>query len=106
MQVEKQQALLGVGAVGAWAGIVILLVMLVLGASVGNGLEILGQPGTPADYAAALKPAAGVLITVMAVDNLFVIAYTSALAAAVGLIWDRVRVLAVVGLVVWQRGKG
>ena len=49
MNLEEKQAVLGVGAAGAVAGTVILVVMLILGIFAGAGLTILGQPGTPDD---------------------------------------------------------
>ena len=86
------------GAYCALAGAVILIGMAVVGLSAGEGLAILGQPGLPETYATNLEPYADSLQVVMALDNLFLIAYTGAFIGAAALVWGRARLLGIIGL--------
>ena len=90
--------LIRVGAVFAFAGALILVAMVVVGGPIGEQMAAFGQPGTPEAYAAMLQPVASTLITVMALDNVFLIAYTGTFIAAAALVWPRARLLAAAGL--------
>lgn len=72
------------------AGAALILVgMVVVAGGAGEALTVLGQPGTPEQYAAAIRPVAGPLLWAMALDNLFLIAYTGAFIGAAALVWVR-----------------
>ena len=86
------------GAYCALAGAVILIGMAVVGISAGEGMAIVGQPGSPETYAASLEPYTDTLQVVMALDNLFLIAYTGAFIGAAALVWGRARLLGIIGL--------
>lgn len=86
------------GAVCAAAGALILTGMMVIGGGAAEALAILGQPGTPEQYAAAIRPGAETLLRVMALDNLFLIAYTGAFIGVAALVWEKARLFALTGL--------
>ena len=86
------------GALCGLAGAILLALMAVLGFSSGDGLGAMDLPAEPAAYAAALRPAAPGVIRVLAVDNIFLIAYTGAFIGAAALVWQKARVFGVVGL--------
>ena len=86
------------GAYCALAGAVTLIGMAVVGLSAGEGMAIVGQPGSPETYAASLEPYTDTLQIVMALDNLFLIAYTGAFIGAAALVWGRARLLGIIGL--------
>lgn len=86
------------GAYCALAGAVILIGMAVVGLSAGEGMVIVGQPGSPETYAASLEPYTDTLQIVMALDNLLLIAYTGAFIGAAALVWGRARLLGIIGL--------
>ncbi len=83
------------GALASFAGAGILVLMAVVGFSAGDQLA---QMGTPDAFAGMLPAAARAVTIVMALDNLFVIAYTAAFTAAAVLVWERARFFGVVGL--------
>jgi hypothetical protein len=72
--------------------------MAVVGLSAGEGMAIVGQPSSPETYTASLEPYAGTLQLVMALDNLFLIAYTGAFIGAAALVWGHARLLGIIGL--------
>ena len=86
------------GAVCALAASVILVVMAIVGLPAGEGMAIVGQPGLPDNYVTVLSPYANTLQAVMALDNIFLIAYTGAFIGAAALVWGRARLLGVIGL--------
>jgi len=86
------------GAFCALAASVILVVMAIVGLPAGEGMVIVGQPGLPDNYVTILSPYADTLQAVMALDNIFLIAYTGAFIGAAALVWGRARLLGVIGL--------
>ena len=86
------------GAVCAAAGAMILVGMMIVGGGAAESLGILGQPGTPDQYAAAIRPVVDVLFRVMALDNIFLIAYTGAFIGAAALVWEKAQLFGVTGL--------
>ena len=88
------------GAVCAVAGAFILIGMMsvVIGGDVREPVSILGQPGTPDQYAAVIRPATAAILQTMALDNIFLIAYTGAFIGAAALVWDKARVFGMAGL--------
>ena len=86
------------GAVCALAASGILVVMAIVGLPAGEGMAIVGQPGLPDNYVTVLSPYANTLQAVMALDNIFLIAYTGAFIGAAALVWGRARLLGVIGL--------
>ena len=86
------------GAYCAFVGAMILIGMAVVGLSAGEGMAIVGQPGSPETYADSLEPHADTLQIVMALDNLFLIAYTGAFIGTAALVWGRARLLGIIGL--------
>jgi len=86
------------GAVCALAACVILVVMAIVSLPAGESMAIVGQPGLPDNYVTILSPYADTLQVVMALDNIFLIAYTGAFIGAAALVWRRARLLGVIGL--------
>jgi len=86
------------GAFCAVVASVILVVMAIVGLPAGEGRAILGQPGSSENYVTILSPYADTLQAVMALDNIFLIAYTGAFIGAAALVWRRARLLGVIGL--------
>lgn len=86
------------GAVCALAGALLLVMMGVMGASAGEGLARLEQPADPQAYTRALRPHAEMLVRVIAIDNLFLIAYTGAFVGTAALVWRRARFFGALGL--------
>ena len=86
------------GSVCALAASVILVVMAIAGLPAGESMAILGQPGLPDNYVTVLSPYADTLQVVMALDNIFLIAYTGAFIGAAALVWRRARLLGVIAL--------
>ncbi len=86
---KAQSSLLRAGAVCAAVAALILIGMVVVAGGAVEALAILGQPGTPEQYADAIRPVVGALLWAMALDNLFLIAYTGAFAGAAALVWER-----------------
>lgn len=86
------------GAYCALAGAVILIVMAVIGLPAAEGMEMMGQPGMPDNYVTLLSPYTDTLQAVIALDNIFLIAYTGAFIGAAALVWRRARLLGVIGL--------
>ena len=86
------------GAFCALAGAVILIVMAVVGLPAGEGMAIMGQPGLPDKYVTIISPYANTLQAVIALDNIFLIAYTGAFIGAAALVWRRARLLGVIAL--------
>jgi hypothetical protein len=95
---NTQSSIIRAGAVCAAVGAVLLVGMVVVGGGALEAMAILGQPGTPEQYAGAIRPAVGALLWAMALDNVFLIAYTGAFIGAAGLLWARARGFAAVGL--------
>ena len=86
------------GAFCALAASVILVVMAIVGLPAGEAMAIVGQPGLPDTYVTILSPYADTLQAVMALDNIFLIAYTGAFIGAAALVWRRARLLGLIGL--------
>ena len=86
------------GSVCALTASVILVVMAIAGLPAGESMAILGQPGLPDNYVTVLSPYADTLQVVMALDNIFLIAYTGAFIGAAALVWRRARLLGVIAL--------
>jgi hypothetical protein len=86
------------GAFCALAASVILVVMAIVGLPAGEGMAIVGQPGLPDSYVTIISPYADTLQAVMALDNIFLIAYTGAFIGAAALVWGRARLLGVIGI--------
>jgi len=86
------------GAFCALAGAAILIVMAVVGLPAGGSMAIMGQPGLPDNYSIIISPYANTLQAVMALDNIFLIAYTGAFIGAAALAWRRARILGVIAL--------
>lgn len=86
------------GVVCALVGVGVLVAMALVGLPAGESLAIIGQPASPEDYAATVGPQSNVLLSVMALDNIFVIAYTGTFIGAAALVWRRARLLGAVGL--------
>ena len=86
------------GAVCALAASVILVVMAIVGLPASESMAIMGQPGLPDNYVTILSPYADTLQAVMALDNIFLIAYTGAFIGAAALVWRRARLLGIIGL--------
>jgi hypothetical protein len=86
------------GAISALAAALILVVMALVGLPAGSSMAIVGQPGLPEDYASTLSPYANSLQAVMALDNIFLIAYTGAFIGAAALVWRRARLLGGIAL--------
>jgi hypothetical protein len=86
------------GAYCALAGAVILILMAVVSLPAGEGMAIMGQPGWPENYVSILSPYADTLQLVMALDNIFLIAYTGAFIGVAALVWRRARLLGLIGL--------
>ncbi len=95
---NTQSSVVRAGAVCAAIGALILMGMMVVAGRAGDSLGILGRPGTPEQYADAIRPVAEVLLRVMALDNIFLIAYTGAFIGAAALVWDKARLFGMVGL--------
>lgn len=72
--------------------------MAIVGLPAGESIAIVGQPGLPDNYVTFLSPYADTLQVVMALDNIFLIAYTGAFIGAAALVWRRARLLGVIGL--------
>jgi hypothetical protein len=80
------------------AGALLLVVMAVLGLPAGDAMGAAEMPAPPDIYVARIKPAAATLIRVLAVDNIFLIAYTGVFVAAAVLVWEKARTLGIIGL--------
>lgn len=86
------------GAVCSLIGVIVLAVMMVVGLPAAEGMAVLGQSASPGGLAASLRPVAGTVLLVMALDNLFVIAYTGTFIGAAALVWRRARLWGTMGL--------
>jgi hypothetical protein len=86
------------GAVCALAGAVILILMALVGLPAGDGMAVMGQPGMSDKTASIISPYADTIQAVIALDNIFLIAYTGAFIGAAALVWRRARLWGVVGL--------
>lgn len=95
---DTNRLVLKAGAAAAAAGALLILVMVVIGASAGSAMAELDQPLAQGAQTAMLRPHAGTIIRVLAVDNLFLIAYTGAFIGAAALVWGGARLLAAAGL--------
>jgi hypothetical protein len=82
----------------AVAGAVLLIAMAVIGQPAGDALGAAELPAPPEVYIARIRPAAATLIRVLAVDNIFLIAYTGVFVGAAVLVWEKARPFAAVGL--------
>ncbi len=91
--------ILRIGALGAGAAVVLLLALFAVGLSVGDSFAALEGATTPADFGAAVDRHAASLKTAMAIDNLFVIGYSTALLGVAVLVRTRARLLGTVALV-------
>ena len=80
------------------AGALLLLVMAILGLPAGDAIGAAELPAPPDVYIARIRPAAGTLIQVLAVDNIFLIAYTGVFVSAAVLVWGQARFFGAVGL--------
>lgn len=85
------------GAISALAGVLLLLVMVAVGLPAQAGLAALGSPLSPEALAAIRSQGEGI-VRLMALDNLFVIAYTGAFLGAAALVWNRSRWFSAAGL--------
>ena len=86
---------------GAWfalAGVLLLVVMALVGLATGSTLGVLDQPIMPQPYGEAIRPAAVSLILVMALDYLFLIAYSGTFVGTAALVWRRAGLWAGLGL--------
>jgi hypothetical protein len=95
----EHKATVRAGAIAAFAGAVILLAMFVIGSRAASALAIVGLPGAPEQYARALNAGGSALIQVMALDNIFVVAYTFAFIGAAASFRERAKLPAAAGLV-------
>ncbi len=94
----KNDQIVRAGALSGLAGALLLVLMALLGFSAGEGLGAMDLPADPAEYAAALRLAAPGVIRVLAIDNIFLVAYTGAFVGAAVLLWHKARALAAIGL--------
>jgi hypothetical protein len=90
--------MLQAGMYCAVAGVVLLFAMAVIGMPAGDALGMAEMPAPPDIYIARIRPAAETLIRVLAVDNIFLIAYTGVFVGAAVLLWEKARPFAAVGL--------
>ncbi len=94
----KNHHIVRAGALCALAGALLLALMALLGFASGEGLGAMDLPAPPDEYAAALRPTAAGIIRVLAVDNVFLIAYTGAFIGAAALVWQGARAFGAAGL--------
>lgn len=85
------------GAYSAMAGVALLAVMIAIGVSAQAGLTALNDT-TSTGALDTIRSQGDAIVMVMALDNLFVIAYTGAFLGAAALVWSRARVYGAAGL--------
>ncbi len=95
---NTQTSIIRAGAVCAGVAALLLVGMMGIGGGALEAMALLGQPGTPEQYAASIGPVAEVVLRAMALDNLFLIAYTGAFIGATALMWEKARWFGVAGL--------
>jgi hypothetical protein len=86
------------GAICALLGVVVLTAMMFVGLPAAEGMAVLGQATAPEAFAASIRPVARVILLAMALDNIFVIAYSGAFIGATALVWRRARLWGMIGL--------
>jgi hypothetical protein len=86
------------GAYFGLAGVVLLVLMAVVGLGAGETLGVLDQPDLRPPYAAAIRPGANSLLLLMALDSLFLIAYSGAFLGAAAAVWKKAALWGAVGL--------
>lgn len=97
MKGMSQAPMVRAGALSAMAAAVLLLGMAAVGAPAGDALSALAGPAAPDPSDQQLRMAAPVLVRVLAIDNLFLIAYTGAFVGAATLVWPRAPAFAAPG---------
>lgn len=86
---------------GMWfaaASAILLIVMFAVGSSASASMDLLGQAADPDELARALKTGAPRVIALLAVDNLFLIAYTGTFIAGTNLFWKKAQLLGALSL--------
>ena len=86
------------GAICALLGVVVLTAMMLVGLPAAEGMAVLGQATAPEAFAASIRPVARVILLAMALDNIFVIAYSGAFIGAAVLVRRRARLWGMIGL--------
>lgn len=86
------------GAYFGGAAVVLLLMMAVIGAGAGETLGVLGQPDLQPPYGPSIKPGANTVVLVMALDSLFLIAYSGVFVGAAAAVWGRAAIFGITGL--------
>ena len=85
------------GAISALVGVLLLLAMIAVGFPAQEGLARLGGPLSPRDLE-TIAVQGSRIAAVMALDNIFVIAYTGAFLGAAALVWGSARWFGAAGL--------
>jgi hypothetical protein len=83
----RQAPTVRAGALSALVAAVLLVGMALVGAPAGDALSALAGPAAPDPFDEQLRLAVPVLLRVLAIDNLFLIAYTGAFVGAAALVW-------------------
>jgi hypothetical protein len=86
------------GAFFGLTGVVLLVIMALVGLGAGETLGVMEQPGLEPPYAAAIRPGAETILQLMALDSLFLIAYTGTFIGAAAAVWRRATIWGAVGL--------
>ncbi|MDX1436422.1 MAG: hypothetical protein R3335_06415 [Anaerolineales bacterium] len=86
------------GAYFGAAGAALLVLMAIIGLGAGETLGVLAQPDLHPPYGPAIKPGAAALLKLMALDSLFLIAYSGAFVGAAAAVWRRAMIWGAVGL--------
>ncbi len=94
----ENPVLIQAAALCALAGAIILVLMGVVSSGARDALRSLDHPERQEDLADILRPSASPLVRLMALDNLFVIAYTATFIGAAALAWGHAFFFSAAGL--------
>jgi len=83
----------------AAASAMLLLIMFALGSEISETMDVLGQAASPETVAGSLKSGSQDLVALLAVDNLFLIAYTGTFLAGTALFWKEAKLFGMLTLV-------
>ncbi|HJS28049.1 MAG TPA: hypothetical protein VJ768_00395, partial [Anaerolineales bacterium] len=86
------------GAFFGLAGVILLVTMAVVGIGAGETLGVLEQPDLDPPYAAAIRPGADSILVLMALDTLFLVAYSGAFLGAAAAVWKKAAIWGAAGL--------
>lgn len=83
----------------AFTSAILLMMMFAAGTSVSSKMDLLGQAAAPEAVAEAIKSGAQGLTLLLAIDNLFLIAYTGTFISGTALFWNKAKLFGVLTLI-------